>query len=207
MGRPPGVISRVEGTMNSKLLERIGIAVVTLILAAGTVYAVNSVSSPDPGASALASDAASTDPSTEPEPTEAEPTPEPSDTAEPEPTATEPDDEVESFDEDELDEDLDDEAAKDKAPKADKVERIVERLGDAGIQTSAATFSDLAARVGVGNAVRVLIFADAAGLSTGEILEMRDSGMGWGVIRRELDLAIKPGIGWIMGNGRGPGTD
>src|SRR3990172_4747256 len=61
--------------------------------------------------------------------------------------------------------------AKEK-PSAEKVQRILEGLKNAGISTTTAEFSALA-------------------------------GKGWGEIRRELGIAIGPGIGWLMGRGHG----
>lgn len=88
-------------------------------------------------------------------------------------------------------------------PSADKVQGILDRLGAAGISTTADEFNALAEKYGVGGAVRVLAFAHAAGKSAADITAMVDSGKGWGEIRRELGLTIGPGIGWIMGNGHG----
>ena len=63
----------------------------------------------------------------------------------------------------------------------------------------------------MGGAVRILAFADAAGVDPSEIIAMRDDGMGWGQIARALadanpDFDLGPGIGWIMGNGNGNGN-
>jgi hypothetical protein len=93
----------------------------------------------------------------------------------------------------------------------DNVERVVERLGDAGITTDATELEALADAHGIGGAVRILAFAGAAGVDPSEIVAMRDDGMGWGQIRRALAEAhegfdLPPGIGWIMGgNGQGEG--
>jgi hypothetical protein len=85
---------------------------------------------------------------------------------------------------------------------ADAVDRIVQKLADAGIETDAATLTELAADLGVGGAVRALAWADASGTTADEILAMRADGEGWGVIRRTLDpdgeFGLHPGIGWIM---------
>ena len=88
-----------------------------------------------------------------------------------------------------------------EAPSAEKVQGVLERLGAAGITATADEFKALAEKYGVGGAVRVLAFADAAGKSTADITAMFDSGKGWGEIRRELGLTIGPGLGWIMGHG------
>jgi hypothetical protein len=93
----------------------------------------------------------------------------------------------------------------------DNIERLVERLGDLGITTDAAELEALADDHGIGGAVRILAFADAAGVDPSEIIAMRDDGMGWGQIRRALaeeheGFDLPPGIGWIMGgNGQGQG--
>jgi hypothetical protein len=89
-------------------------------------------------------------------------------------------------------------------------DRIVERLADAGITTNAAEFEALADDHGAGGAVRILAFADAAGVDQSEIIAMRDDGMGWGEIAHALadanpDFELGPGIGWIMGHGNGNG--
>jgi hypothetical protein len=68
---------------------------------------------------------------------------------------------------------------------------------------SVTDFKALAAKVGVGGAVRVLAFAKASGKSTAEILAMFQGGKGWGEIAHALGL--HPGIGWIMSGGHGKG--
>lgn len=101
------------------------------------------------------------------------------------------------------------------APSPQLLDRLVARLADAGIDTDADTIAGLAARYGVGGAVRLITWADASGRSTDEIAAMFDDGMGWGRIARELNasddaLHLSPGIGWVMGNGYrhddGPGN-
>jgi len=92
--------------------------------------------------------------------------------------------------------------AKEK-PSAEKVQRILEGLKNAGINTTTAEFSALADKYGVGGAVRVLAFADASGKTAAQISALRDAGKGWGEIRRELGIAVGPGIGWLMGQGHG----
>jgi hypothetical protein len=101
----------------------------------------------------------------------------------------------------------------------DNAERVVERLGNAGITTDTTELDTLADTQGLGGAVRILAWAESAGIDPSEILAMRDEGMGWGEIRRALeadhpDADFHPGIGWIMGghgeghgggNGWGPG--
>jgi len=91
----------------------------------------------------------------------------------------------------------------DGPPSASKVADIVGRLTAAGIPATAAQVQDLAGKVGVGGAVRVLAFAKASGKTPAAILALRQSGKGWGQIKHDLNLSIGPGIGWIMGNGHG----
>jgi len=88
-----------------------------------------------------------------------------------------------------------------EAPPTDaEVADFVGRLKAAGITTTAAEFKALAAKVGVGGAVRTLAFAKASGKTPAQILAMRES-EGWGRIKHELGLSIGPGIGWIMSGG------
>lgn len=80
-----------------------------------------------------------------------------------------------------------------------------DRLADAGIEADAAEFDDLAARYGVGGAVRLYAWADATGMSVEEIAALRDGDgepVGWGRIAK--DLGVHPGIGSIMGRGNAP---
>ena len=86
------------------------------------------------------------------------------------------------------------------------LDRIVANLDDAGITTDADTVAALAADYGVGGAVRILAWADASGRGADEITALFDSGLGWGEIARQLNgeddsLSLRPGIGWVMGNG------
>jgi hypothetical protein len=89
-----------------------------------------------------------------------------------------------------------------EAPPTDaEIADFVGRLKAAGITTTAATFKTLAAKVGVGGAVRTLAFAHASGKTPAQILAMFEGGMGWGKIDHQLGLTIGPGIGWIMSGG------
>lgn len=88
-------------------------------------------------------------------------------------------------------------------PSADELARTVDKLKAVGITATASELTDLAAKVGLGGAVRTYVFAHASGKTTAEILAMFQSGKGWGEIDHELNLSIGPGIGWIMGNGGG----
>jgi hypothetical protein len=95
--------------------------------------------------------------------------------------------------------------------QGDNAERVVERLGDAGISTDTDELDALADAQGLGGAVRILAWAEAAGIDPSEIVALRDEGMGWGEIRQALeadhpDVDFHPGIGWIMGgHGKGHG--
>jgi hypothetical protein len=89
-------------------------------------------------------------------------------------------------------------------PSADELARLVDRLKAAGITATASELGDLATKVGVGGAVRVYAFAHASGKTPAEILAMFQAGKGWGEIDHELGLSIGPGIGWIMGHGGRP---
>lgn len=87
------------------------------------------------------------------------------------------------------------------APSAQQLDRLVDRLERAGIDTSAEELAGLANSYGVGGAVRVVIWADAAGASVDEVRAMRDAGAGWGQIAH--DLGLEPGLGWVMGGHSG----
>lgn len=80
-----------------------------------------------------------------------------------------------------------------------------DRLADAGIEADAAEFDDLAARYGVGGAVRLYAWADATGMTVDEVAALRDGDeepVGWGRVAK--DLGVHPGIGSIMGRGDAP---
>jgi hypothetical protein len=93
--------------------------------------------------------------------------------------------------------------AADATPSPANLARIVELLAAVEITTTPEDLAALAAEVGVGGAVRVLRFADASGKTPAEILAFFQSGKGWGVIVRELELDINPGNGSVMGKGHG----
>lgn len=96
-------------------------------------------------------------------------------------------------------------------PTAEDIAHAKARLEAKGIPFRDATLNDLAARYGIGGAVRVLVWAGGNEELMGQITEMRDTGgtegtgMGWGRIAKDLDLGMHPGIGSIMGNGGGNG--
>jgi hypothetical protein len=89
--------------------------------------------------------------------------------------------------------------------------KLVDLLKAAGITATAAELKTLAAKYGVGGAVRLEAWADATGKTVTELGAMFDGGMGWGAIAHELEKAdsalhLSPGIGWIMGHGHGHGN-
>jgi hypothetical protein len=190
-----------------KLAGRLAVALLLVLFAAGTVLAA-AATRPSPPAFPPAEESSSpaAEPTAGPTVEPAEPTAEPSapPTAEPtapptaEPTAaparapeTAAPKPADDPDEDDVD----------GTPSAANLARVVEKLAAHGITTTADQLAALAAKVGLGGAVRVLVFADASGQTPAEILATFDSGKGWGVIAKELGL--HPGIGSIMGNGKG----
>jgi hypothetical protein len=89
------------------------------------------------------------------------------------------------------------------SPSDKEIAAVLADLQAAGIPATADQIRTLAARVGLGGAVRVLAFANASGRTPDEILAMFESGEGWGKIAAELGLTIGPGIGGIMSGGHG----
>ena len=93
------------------------------------------------------------------------------------------------------------------APDADALARAVERLAARGIEADASALGDYAERYGLGGAVRLHAWASETGMTVDEIAALRDGDgetpMGWGRLAKEL--GVHPGIGWVMGNGRGDG--
>jgi hypothetical protein len=165
-----------------------------IVLSTGTVLAadpsVDPSASASPSAEPSASSAPSIGPSVAPSPSIAShaPSASPKPSKAPEPEASEA---PEAGD------------GSDTAPTAAEITDIVGKLKVAGITTTEAAFKALVAQVGVGGAVRTLAFAHASGKTPAQILAMRDGGMGWGRIRKQLNLDITPGIGRIMGGGQG----
>ncbi len=88
-------------------------------------------------------------------------------------------------------------------PSASEVARILANLKAAGISVTADAFNALVAKVGVGGAVRSLLFAKASGKTPDQIVAMFQSGLGWGALAHNLKLSIGPGIGSIMSGGHG----
>ncbi len=101
-------------------------------------------------------------------------------------------------------------------PDAEAIQHAIDRLGENEITVDEGTFTDLAGRYGLGGAVRLSAWADETGMTVDELAAMRDAGgtdgapMGWGRLAKELrdqGYDVRPGIGSIMGGGRGPGED
>jgi hypothetical protein len=91
-------------------------------------------------------------------------------------------------------------------PSAEDIAHAADRLEAKNIPFDEAVLNDLAARYGVGGAVRVLAWAEAKQIDVSVITAKRDgteteTGMGWGRIAR--DLGVHPGLGSIMGGGHG----
>ncbi len=186
---------------------RVAIALLLVLLAAGSALAAATTlpglaNNAQPAEeTAEPSDSATADPTTEPSGSPAaDPTTEPS--ASPEASAT-PEATAPAAREAEEPEESEDVDENDTAPSLANLERIVAKLAAAGITTTTDKLAELSAEVGVGGAVRVLLFADASGSTAAEILALFESGKGWGVIAKDLDLAINPGLGSVMGNGKG----
>ena len=108
------------------------------------------------------------------------------------------------------------------APLADETEetadgaaitRAIDRLAEHQIEVAdAAAFEELAGRYGLGGAIRLHAWADETGMTVDELAAMRDAGgadggpMGWGRLAKDLraeGFDVRPGIGSIMGGGRG----
>jgi hypothetical protein len=170
-----------------KFAGRIAVAVLLVMLAAGSVFAA-AATLPAAAGPNLAEPAATASP-------RADKSPKP----EKSPDAARAADAAEAAD-------------ADGAPSPANLDRIVARLKAAGITTVAGItitadyLAELAAKVGVGGAVRALLFAKASGLAPDAILALFESGKGWGVIARELKLTIGPGNGSVMGQGHGRDT-
>jgi len=101
------------------------------------------------------------------------------------------------------------------APDAEALQHAIDRLDENEI-TVPEDFADLAGRYGLGGAVRLSAWASQTGMSVDELAAMRDTGgtdgapMGWGRLAKDLrdqGFDVRPGVGSIMGGGRGPGED
>jgi hypothetical protein len=95
------------------------------------------------------------------------------------------------------------------APLSDAhAQQLVDLLKAQGIDATVSELQSLAAKYGVGGAVRLESWASASGKPVSDIAAMFDGGMGWGQIAQQLEQAdsslhLSPGIGWIMGHGHG----
>ena len=186
-----------------KLAGRVGVAVLLVLLASGSVLAAaTTLSAPQAPALLEPADETGSPEATEPAESESPEATEPAESESPEAT------EAPDVDQDE---DADGDAPSrvgmepdETAPSPSSLARIVERLAAAGIATDVEALDALAGAVGVGGAVRVLMIAEAADMTPAEIVALFDSGKGWGVIVKELALGINPGIGSVMGGGHGP---
>jgi hypothetical protein len=90
----------------------------------------------------------------------------------------------------------------DAPPTADELAHAADRLKAQDIDP--AQLEALAAKYGLGGAVRLMGWSKTTGKTVADLSAMRDGGKGWGQIAHEL--GVSPGIGWIMGNGH-DGTD
>lgn len=104
-----------------------------------------------------------------------------------------------------------------EATDADAITRAIDRLDEHDIEvTDAPAFEELVAQYGLGGAVRLHAWAAETGMSVDALATMRDTGgtdgapMGWGRLAKDLrdqGFDVRPGIGSIMGGGRGAGED
>jgi hypothetical protein len=90
----------------------------------------------------------------------------------------------------------------------DHAAKLVELLKAQEIDVTPDQLKTLAAKYGVGGAVRLVSWAKLSGKTVDELAAMFDAGQGWGSIRKDLEaaddaLSLSPGIGWIMGHGHG----
>jgi hypothetical protein len=96
-----------------------------------------------------------------------------------------------------------------EAADTDAVTHAIDRLSEHGVEVSdQAAFEELAGKHGLGGAVRLYAWAEATGMTVEEIAALREGDgtpVGWGKLAK--DLGVHPGIGSIMGNGRGPGEE
>jgi hypothetical protein len=96
-----------------------------------------------------------------------------------------------------------------EAVDADAISHAIERLAENEIDVADhAAFGDLAERYGLGGAVRLHAWANESGMTVDELAALRDGDgtpVGWGRIAK--DLGLHPGIGSVMGGGRGPGEE
>ena len=91
---------------------------------------------------------------------------------------------------------------------AEALTHAIDRLAEAEIVVDdEAAFRDLAEEYGLGGAVRLHAWSKQTELPVGDLADLRDGDgttpVGWGKLAK--DLGVNPGLGWIMGNGRGDG--
>jgi hypothetical protein len=91
----------------------------------------------------------------------------------------------------------------DAPPTADELAHAADRLKAHDVTVDAAQLEALAAKYGLGGAVRLMAWSKSTDKSVADLSAMRDAGTGWGEIAHEL--GVSPGIGWIMGNGHDGG--
>ena len=99
-------------------------------------------------------------------------------------------------------------AADTTPPSQAQLDRLIGLLKTAGITATDEQLTALIAKYGVGGAMRVLAWAHDG--DTSQVTALRDQGLGWGEIARQLNEAdpsanLGPGIGWIMSGGHGAG--
>lgn len=82
---------------------------------------------------------------------------------------------------------------------ADELAQAVDRLKAHDVTLDAAQLKALAAKYGLGGAIRLEAWSKSSGKTVADLSAMRDAGKGWGQIGHEL--GVSPGIGWIMGDG------
>ena len=95
----------------------------------------------------------------------------------------------------------------DTPPTAEELAHAADRLAAHGLTVSDELLAELAGQYGLGGAVRIVAWSNGDEAAMADIRAMRDGtetepGMGWGRIAKVL--GEHPGIGSIMGGGRGP---
>ena len=90
-----------------------------------------------------------------------------------------------------------------ESPTGDVIALVVAKFALAGITTTPAEVTELAAEYGLGGAVRIITWANDSGKTVAEIVALREAGKGWGQIGK--DLGLSPGNGSIMNGDHGKG--
>lgn len=91
----------------------------------------------------------------------------------------------------------------------DRAQALVDLLDAQQIVATTDELKTLAAKYGVGGAMRMEAWAAATGKTVDELASLYDAaGVGWGAFAKQLEqadssLSLSPGIGWIMGHGHG----